>query len=126
LRFPTKAGDKSKPDGDTAARTYLAALGLLGAALAVEAGYDLRSRCILRAQDAVRWELLGSPGEEPKFFDLSKEAALKLYNAALAAVEKAGLPIEKKEIVLTPSDDLVTLVKRSMELAAAEAGPEGQ
>ena len=31
---------------------------------------------------------------------------------------QAGLPLELEEITLTPSDDLVTLVKKSMELAA--------
>lgn len=122
LRFPAKAGDKSTPDGDNAARTYLAALGLLGATLAVEAGYDLRSRCVLRAKDAVVWHLLGKPGEEDRPFTLDKPAALKLYADALAAVQKARLPVELDEITLTPSDDLVTLVKRSMEIAAAEAG----
>src|SRR5262249_35092281 len=48
LRLPTKSDEtKTKSDeaksptvGDVAARTYLAALGLLGAALAIEAGYD--------------------------------------------------------------------------------------
>lgn len=122
LRFPAKPGDKSTPDGDTAARTYLAALGLLGATLAVEAGYDLRSRCLLRATNAVSWELLGKPGEEAKHFALDKDAAVKLYEAALAGVQKAKLPVELDEITLTPSDDLVTLVKKSMEIAAAEAG----
>lgn len=125
LRFPVSSGEKSTPEGDTAARTYLAALGLLGATLAVEAGYDLRSRCILRATNAVTWHLLGKPGEADKPFALDKAAALKLYKDALAAVQKAKLPIELEEIVLTPSDDLVTLVKKSMELAAAEAGTEG-
>src|SRR5207248_5813179 len=86
LRFPAKAGEKSTPEGDTASRTYLAALGLLGATLAVEAGYDLRSRCILRAKDPVRWELLGKPGDADKPFTLDKAAAIKLYNDALAAV----------------------------------------
>jgi CRISPR-associated protein Csb1 len=124
LRFPAKAGEKSTPEGDVAARTYLAALGLLGATLAVEAGYDLRSRCILRAKDAVKWELLGKPGEADKPFALDKAAAIKLYNDALKAVQNAKLPIQLDEIILTPSDDLVTLVKKSMELAAAEAGPE--
>lgn len=126
LRFPAKPGEKSTPDGDVAARTYLAALGLLGATLAVEAGYDLRSRCILRAKDAVRWELLGAPGEPDKPFALDKGAAIKLYTDALKAVQSAELPIQLEEIVLTPSDDLVTLVKKSMELAAAEAGTEGK
>jgi CRISPR-associated protein Csb1 len=124
LRFPAKGGEKSTPEGDAAARAYLAALGLLGATLAVEAGYDLRSRCILRAKDAVRWELLGKPGDPDRHFALDKAAAIQLYNDALAAVQKAGLPLELEEITLTPSDDLVTLVKKSMELAA-ESG-EGQ
>ncbi len=122
LRFPAKSGERSTPDGDTTARTYLAALGLLGATLALEAGYDLRSRCILRATNAVTWQLLGKPGDADKPFALDKAAALELYQDALAAVQKAKLPIHLDEIILTPSADLVTLVKKSMELAAAEAG----
>src|SRR5205085_12424871 len=39
LRFPPKPGEKSTPVADVAARTYLASLGLLGATLAIEAGY---------------------------------------------------------------------------------------
>ena len=125
LRFPAKPGDKSSPEGDNAARTYLAALGLLGATLAVEAGYDLRSRCILRAKDAVTWSLLGKPGDADTSFTLDKAGAIKLYTDALAAVQKAKLPIHLEEILLKPSADLVTLVKKSMEIAAADAG-EGQ
>ncbi len=40
-------------------------------------------------------------------------------------MQNAKLPIHLEEIILTPSDDLVTLVKKSMELAAAVAGTEG-
>jgi CRISPR-associated protein Csb1 len=125
LRFPAKAFEKSTPDGNAAAQTYLASLGLLGATLAIEAGYDLRSRCLLRAKESVRWELLGRPGEPERFFALDRDTAIKLYQEALAAVQKAKLPIHLEEISLTPSDDLVTLVKKSMELAAAETGTEG-
>jgi CRISPR-associated protein Csb1 len=122
LRFPAKAGDKSTPEGDTAARAYLAALGLLAATLAVEAGYDLRSRCVLHAKDAVVWHLLGKPGDPDTPFTLDKPAALKLYADALTAVQKAKLPVHLDEVTLTPSADLVTLVKKSMEIAAATAG----
>jgi CRISPR-associated protein Csb1 len=122
LRFPSKPGDKSSPEGDNAARTYLAALGLLGATLAVEAGYDLRSRCILRAKDAITWNLLGKPGDADAPFTLDRVAAIKLYKDALAAVQKAKLPIHLEEILLTPTADLVTLVKKSMEIAAVQAG----
>jgi CRISPR-associated protein Csb1 len=122
LRFPAKPGDKSSPESDNAARTYLAALGLLAATLAVEAGYDLRSRCILRAKDPVTWNLLGKPGDADSPFTLDKAAAVKLYTDALAAVQKAGLPIHLEEVLLTPSTDLVTLVRKSMEIAVADAG----
>lgn len=122
LRFPAGVGEKSTPEGDTTARTFLAALGLLGATLAVEAGYDLRSRCILRAKDAVRWTLLDRPGGTDKEFDLSKEAAVKLYATALDALRQAKLPIHTAEIILTPFDNLVALVKKSMEIAAVETG----
>jgi CRISPR-associated protein Csb1 len=125
LRFPLKAGDRSTPEVDNAARTYLAALGLLGATLALEGGYDLRSRCILRAKDAVTWTLLGKPGDADSSFTLDKAAAIKLYKDALAVVQKTKLPIHLEEILLTPLPHLVTLVKESMELAAAEAG-EGE
>ena len=76
LRFPAKPGEKSSPEGDVAARTYLGALGLLGATLAVEAGYDLRSRCILRAKNAVTWQLLGKPGDPDTSFALDRAAAV--------------------------------------------------
>ncbi|MFL5245240.1 MAG: type I-U CRISPR-associated RAMP protein Csb1/Cas7u [Gemmataceae bacterium] len=122
LRFPAKPDDKSSPESDVAARTYLAALGLLGATLAVEAGYDLRSRCILRAKDSVIWQLLGKPGDSDTSFALDKAAALKLYKSSLAAVKESKLAIHLKEVLLTPSADLVTLVKKSMEIAAAAAG----
>src|SRR5438309_1190054 len=90
--LPAKAGEKSSPDGDVAARTYLAALGLLGTTLGIEAGYDLRSRCQLYATTAVRWELLGRPGEESKWFDLPRNRAVRLYKDALGAVRDAWLP----------------------------------
>lgn len=124
LRFPARPGERSTPDGDLASRTYLAALGLLGATLAVEAGCDLRSRCLLRATNGVSWNLLGRPGDKEQVFELSRESAIDLYNEALAAVGAAGLPVETKELTLRPTDDLVSLVKKSMELAAAEGSGE--
>jgi len=126
LRFPAKPGDRSTPEGDVAARTYLAAIGLLGATLAVENGYDLRSRCLLHAKNVVEWHLLGKPGDADKPFTLDKDGALKLYNEALDAVKSAGLPIQLEEIKLTPSNDLVKLVKKSMEITAATTGGEDE
>lgn len=124
LRFPPRPGEPSTREGDLAARTYLSALGLLSATLAVDTGCDLRSRCLLRPTHAVSWHLLGRPGDEEKPFELPRESALQLYKKALAAVQTAKLPIETEEVRLRPADDLVSLVKRSMELAAAEGGGE--
>ncbi len=53
LRFPVDG--KLDPKVDDAARTVLAALGLCAAALAAEAGLDLRSRCLL-------WPIAPCPG----------------------------------------------------------------
>ncbi|WP_020469382.1 type I-G CRISPR-associated RAMP protein Csb1/Cas7g [Zavarzinella formosa] len=124
LRFPTTEVSPSTPEANTIARTYLAALGLLGATLAAEAGYDLRSRCILRAKDPIIWNLLGRPGEADTQYALSREEAIKLYSVAVEAVLKAKLPLDLEELTLIPSADLVKLVKRSMELAAVEGGGE--
>jgi len=111
LRFPTSSGEKSNPETDAIARTYLAALGLLGATLAVETGYDLRSRCLLRSPNAIEWSLLGKPGSADTPFALDKAGAIKLYSTALKAVQSAKLPLELKEVVLTPTPDFVSLVK---------------
>jgi CRISPR-associated protein Csb1 len=124
LRFPLTAGGAGDEKVDAAARTYLAALGLLGAALAVEGGYDLRSRCNLHAAEPVRWELVGRPGEAPRPHALGAAQAADLAKAALAECDTLGLPFHRQEVVLTPSRDLVTLVKRSIELAAQAAGEE--
>ena len=46
----------------------------------------------------------------------------KFPQARTWLVQKAKLPIHLAEILLTPTTDLVTLVKKSMEIAAADAG----
>jgi CRISPR-associated protein Csb1 len=76
----------------------------------------------LRATDPIQWNLLGRPGEADVAFTLGKDAAINLYDDSLTAVQNAKLPLQLDEITLIPTDDLVTLVRRSMELAAAEAG----
>lgn len=125
LRFPIQHGKKSSAELDLAARTYLASLGLLGATLAIDCGYDLRSRCLLRATDRVVWQLLGKPGDEPQQFELDRSAAIGIYQESLAAVKELGIPLETNEIILTPNDELVTLVKKSIELAVASGSEEG-
>jgi CRISPR-associated protein Csb1 len=121
LRFPLGGSADSDPAVDAAARTTLAALALLGATLAAEAGADLRSRCFLLPTAPLEWELLGNPGDPGQRFILDGKAALALFASALDSAQSAGLPWEG-EIPLQPTEELVQLVARSQELAAAQAG----
>jgi len=121
LRFPAN-GEASQRERDQAAQTVLAALALCAAELST-ADMDLRSRCLLWPEEPRRWELLDTPGEEPKAFMLGAEAAVQLLKEAIEAAEKAGVTWESEPIRLVPSKSLVTLVRKSQQLAAVE-GPE--
>ncbi len=123
LRFPLNGAADSDRDTDLAARTALAALGLAAGSLA-RVDTDLRSRCQLFAEQEPVWEMLDRPGESPRKFELDPEDALELLNEATAAARDVGLPWEG-EIELTPSPDLVELVRRSQELASASGEGDG-
>jgi len=116
LRFPVDG--KTTPERDAAARTVLAALALTAAALAAESGFDLRSRCLLWPTNVMKWELLETPGKAPTEFTLTAEAAIKLLGEAVTAAEKLGLVWQRDAVKLTPSPNLVALLKRSQDIAA--------
>ena len=122
LRFPLNGATDSDPAGDLAAHTALAALGLAAGSLA-RVDTDLRSRCQLFAERESVWELLDRPGATPEKFELDPEAALRLLGQAVAKAREAGLPWEG-ETVLTPSPNLVELVRRSQELSSASGAEE--
>lgn len=117
LRFPLNGSVDSDPATDLAARTVLAALGLAAGTLARN-DMDLRSRCQLFAEHESNWQLLDRPSESPREFQLDSDAALRLLSDAISEATSAGLPWEGV-IELTPSDDLIELVRRSQELASA-------
>ncbi len=123
LRFPRNRSISSDNSTDVAARTALAALGLAAGSLA-RVDTDLRSRCQLFAEQTPVWELLDRPGESPQRFEHSPEDALQLLAEAIGAAKDAGLPWED-EIELTPSPDLIELVRRSQELASASEAEQG-
>jgi CRISPR-associated protein Csb1 len=113
LRFPI--GNKGRePAIDLAARTVLAALGLCAATLSIEAGCDLRSRCLLVPELGLSgWESVRGDGKsEPFAFDA--DAACRLLNEAIAA---ADLPWMVEPLALKPCADLIKLVKESRKLA---------
>ncbi len=116
LRFPVDG--KTTPERDAAARTVLAALALMAAALAAESGFDLRSRCLLWPTDVMKWELLEIPGKAPTVFNLTAKEAIKLLEEAVAVAETHGLAWQKEPVKLTPSPNLVALLKRSQDIAA--------
>ncbi len=123
LRFPMNGSASSDATVDNVGRTTLAALGIAAATLARGDG-DLRSRCQLFPQQQPVWELLDVPGATPKQFSLTPDQAVDLLNTAIEEARSAKLPWEG-EIELTPSDELIELVRRSQELASAE-GAEGE
>ena len=116
LRFPLDGATDSNHETNLAARTTLAALGLAAGTLARSDG-DLRSRCHLFAESESAWDLVDRPGTPPTEFALSPDAALKLLADATNEAREAGLPWEDR-IELTPSPELVQLVRRSQELAS--------
>ena len=129
LRFPLDgqpydARDPKQHARDDAARAALAAMGVLAATLATAGGMDLRSRCLLWPDDAAQdWQLLAGPGLAEDFTP-DADSALKLFEDAVAAAKKAGLPWRTEALTLAPSDALVKIVAKSQGLAAASGGDE--
>ena len=123
LRFPIDGTSDSQSQVDLAARTVLAALGLAAGTLARE-DVDLRSRCHLFAEGVSVWQLLDRPGEAPEEFALDVDVALDLLTAAIQAAKDTGLPW-KGVINLSPSPELVELVRCSQELASESVAEVG-
>lgn len=128
LRFPTRPdGSAFEQDqrrvAERAARTALAALGLTAAALAFEAGFDLRSRCVLVAEGMVTFAMVGRDGAALEF-GLSGADALKLTAEAADRAAAAGLPWRGGELLLRPAERLVALIRRSRNLT--ETGESGK
>ncbi len=124
LRFPLNG--EASAERELAARVALAALGLCAATLERDQGCDLRSRCHLVAESTAQWELLNRPGETPKIYSLNAEQAIELYKQTVDGARVAGMPWLADELKLTPSPQLVALVRKSQELAASVAEASGE
>ena len=122
FRFPVDhtgapiAADR-RSAAETAARSALAAMGVAGMLLAYEGDYDLRSRCVLRPTSPLTFELLRRGKSESEVFSVDRVSALSLLRDAVQGAVVAGVGWHDEEISLTPSERLVTLIKRSRELA---------
>jgi CRISPR-associated protein Csb1 len=128
LRFPTRpdgtAFNGRRAEAEAAARTALASLGLAAVALALEEGFDLRSRCLLVADGPVRFEVVRRDSAVVPF-DLSSADALKLVAESADRAAAAGLPWRVGEHFLRPAERLVTLIRRSQDIAAP-GEPDGE
>lgn len=112
------------PDRSTAARAYLAALGLLALVEADAQGYALRSRCDLVCDGEAPIERVHFDGRT-ETVDLDRAAARDLYQAALKRVQDAGFDLQVAPILLRPQDKLVHIVRESQKKALADAvGPD--
>lgn len=121
LGFPDAKGRRTA-ERDAAARSVLAALGVAAMAHVRDAGYDLRSRCLLRPEEPARLEVLAPDAStESPSFPLDSRAADRLLQDAVEAAEKAGVKWRSEPIVLRPEPKLVDLVRRSDALAAKAA-----
>lgn len=128
LRFPLSGAldkaSKKQAQIDNAARTVLAALSLVGLTLSLERGSDLRSRCLLFPEGPLSFELLETPGE-PTPIALDSAGVIAIYKEAVKAAVELGLPWETAPVMLTPSPELIALVRKSEKLRAVEGGEEG-
>ena len=109
--------DTARADAENAAHTALAALGIAATVLAVEDGFDLRSRCVLTPTGPFTFDLVRRDGTaEP--MSLDRAGALDLLAGAVDTAVRTGLQWEVDELLLTPTDRLVELIRRSHEIAA--------
>lgn len=129
LRFPVDhAGAPldaaTRRQAEAAARTALAALGLAAAVLAYEEGFDLRSRCVLTALEDQSFELIRRGSAENTTFTLDRDEALALVAEATAKAADLGLTWAADEVLLTPAERLVELIRRSQVVAENNATEE--
>jgi CRISPR-associated protein Csb1 len=109
LHFPV--GDK---DLSSYGHTVLAAIALHAAALNVERGWHLRSRCDLILDDGTKpeWELLGASSSQEA---LSTEVTRRILNDSINEAKNAGLTWRDTPLKLTPSPALRQLVIKSQK-----------
>jgi CRISPR-associated protein Csb1 len=110
-------------EGESEARTVLAALGLVAILAAESRGHDLRSRCLLvpRKGNALTLESVTRDGSTEQLA-LDLDGALVLYEEAVKALPgalKFDKPAGVSLATLTPSPKLAHLVTESRRLVAA-------
>lgn len=129
LRFNTDVeGNKlegaARKQGQQAARTALAALGIAAMVYQREEGYDLRSRALLVPEGPLVLELVPGDGGEPQRFSVSREGAQQILAAAHEAAITHGFGWERVPLSLKPAPKLAELIRESRKLAGDGEGDE--
>jgi CRISPR-associated protein Csb1 len=127
LRFQQRADGSPIPaaerdHAETAARTALAALALVGVLYQRKNGYDLRSRSLLIAAEPMAFELVSNDGSAPLLFSVDDPAAL--LREALDAAGAVGLNWHAEPVMLRPTPKLTHLIAQSRKLNVVEGGDE--
>ncbi len=126
LQFPN-GNVAASSERNHAARTVLAALGLVAITLQREQGYFLRSRCdLIPSDDDVTFEIVRSAKTKPQY-TLTTAQAIELLNqsVAVSTAENIGLEWPREALTLQPSQKLVELVRKSREASGVVEG-EGE
>ena len=116
LRFGT---DDAKRN--LAARTYLAALGLVAMTEADRQGHSFRSRCDLVCDGIAPLELLAFDGSVTSP-GVTADEAVALHEAAFNAAVSAGFKLNPRPVILKPQEKLVEIVRKSQQKALGDEG----
>lgn len=108
-------------DAELAARAALAALAVAAIAYQHEQDYDLRSRCLLVPTAPPVLELVPRDGSPAQVFESSADAARDLLAEAAGAAEAVGMGWPAEQVRMEPAPKLCELIKRSRQVATAEA-----
>ncbi|RME26346.1 MAG: type I-U CRISPR-associated protein Cas7, partial [Deltaproteobacteria bacterium] len=117
LQFVTDADGRPFADrparrrAERAARTALAALAIAAIVHQRQEGYDLRSRALLVPEGPLELELVPADGGEGRRYRLSPDEADALVAAAAVEAAAAGLPWQRRPLVLQPAPKLSDLVR---------------
>lgn len=129
LRFPVdfqgqRLDREQRREAELSVRTALAALALAAVVYAREDDYDLRSRCVLVAEEPLVFELISRHGGEPESFELTPDQAAQLLMEAASAAAEHGFAWTPEPIRLVPAPKLSQLIRRSRELSARHEGED--
>lgn len=113
--------DAGDPERTVAARALLAALGILAVEEAFAGGFTLRSGADLRPVE--RTVLWVGETESTQRSPLGRAGARELFSEAVAAAEKAGLPVGSKwasePLELVPAPNLAKVIRATFGLEGA-------